>query len=46
LTLRGARGRAKETGADGLMPGKAIFGNPWLFTGYKPTLPEKSIKGE
>ena len=26
-----ARKRAEETGADGIMLGRAIFGNPWLF---------------
>lgn len=39
-----------ETGADGAMLGRAIFGNPWLFTGlsetdckaqYVPTLEER-----
>jgi nifR3 family TIM-barrel protein len=29
--LHEARGRAEETGADGIMLGRAIFGNPWLF---------------
>jgi len=43
------REKALEYGADGLMLGRAIFGNPWLFSGlhdkngesYIPTLPEK-----
>lgn len=30
-TLQDAYTRAKETGADGVMLGRAIFGNPWLF---------------
>ena len=29
--LAEARQRAEETGADGIMLGRAIFGNPWLF---------------
>lgn len=29
--LNDARAKAKETGADGVMLGRAIFGNPWLF---------------
>ncbi len=41
--------RAEEFGADGVMIGRAIFGNPWLFSGIlnadkkqtKPTLKEK-----
>jgi len=31
--LGDARAKAKESGADGVMMGRAIFGNPWLFTG-------------
>jgi tRNA-dihydrouridine synthase len=31
VDLEDARGKAQETGADGVMFGKAIFGNPWLF---------------
>jgi nifR3 family TIM-barrel protein len=30
--LDDARQKAAETGADGIMLGRAIFGNPWLFT--------------
>ncbi|MFZ2187382.1 MAG: tRNA-dihydrouridine synthase [Candidatus Moraniibacteriota bacterium] len=29
--LRDAGEKARETGADGVMLGRAIFGNPWLF---------------
>lgn len=29
--VQDARARAEETGADGVMMGRAIFGNPWLF---------------
>ena len=31
VDLSEAREKAQETGADGIMLGRAIFGNPWLF---------------
>ncbi|MCC2630458.1 MAG: tRNA-dihydrouridine synthase, partial [Candidatus Paceibacter sp.] len=31
LDLADARKKVEETGADGVMLGRAIFGNPWLF---------------
>lgn len=31
LSLEDARAKAEATGADGVMLGRAIFGNPWLF---------------
>jgi nifR3 family TIM-barrel protein len=31
LDLADARRKAEETGADGIMLGRAIYGNPWLF---------------
>lgn len=37
-SLEDGRTRAAETGADGVMIGRGIFGNPWLFSG-KP-IPE------
>ncbi len=33
MTVEDAKQKAKETGADGVMFGRAIFGNPWLFSG-------------
>ncbi|MEK9177078.1 MAG: tRNA-dihydrouridine synthase [Patescibacteria group bacterium] len=39
--LADARTKAEETGADGIMLGRAIFGNPWLFGGHVPSLSEK-----
>jgi nifR3 family TIM-barrel protein len=35
------RMRVKETGADGVMFGRAIFGNPWLFAKRTPDIKEK-----
>ena len=36
--LEDARQKVAETGADGAMLGRAIFGNPWLFSEEKPNL--------
>jgi nifR3 family TIM-barrel protein len=43
LDLDDAEKKARETGADGVMLGRAIFGNPWLFsrTGKLDTAEEK-----
>jgi tRNA-dihydrouridine synthase len=35
LSLADAKAKAEATGADGVMLGRAIFGNPWLFHGEK-----------
>ncbi len=32
---------AEQTRCDGVMLGRAIFGNPWLFSGKVPTIKEK-----
>ncbi|HEU0080528.1 MAG TPA: tRNA-dihydrouridine synthase [Candidatus Paceibacterota bacterium] len=39
--IQDARARAAEFGADGVMLGRAIFGNPWLFSEKVPTAEEK-----
>ena len=42
MTLEEAREKTLATGCDGVMFGRAIFGNPWLFReGYNPSLKEK-----
>ena len=43
MTLDEGRRRLKISGADGIMFGRAIFGNPWLFKDRenKPTTQEK-----
>ena len=49
LDLKDAEAKATATGADGVMLGRAIFGNPWLFSGlhsgkmahHKPTIKER-----
>jgi len=38
-----ARARVQETGCDGVMIGRGIFGKPWLFAEEK--LPQKSLGG-
>lgn len=40
-SLDEAKQLAKETGCDGIMIGRGIFGNPWFFSGRKPDLKEK-----
>jgi len=41
VSLADARQKVAETGADGVMLGRAIFGNPWLFSERIPSLEEK-----
>ncbi|MDO8569825.1 MAG: tRNA-dihydrouridine synthase [bacterium] len=36
-----ARRKCKEFGCDGVMLGRAIFGNPWLFIEREPSLEER-----
>ncbi len=40
-TLEQGRVLAKQTGCDGIMIGRGIFGNPWLFSEKIPTTKEK-----
>jgi len=42
-SLEDARLKAAESGADGIMLGRAIFGNPWVFTGYEASPKEKLV---
>ncbi len=41
LDLKDGEQKIKESGCDGVMLGRAIFGNPWLFTGKQPSIKEK-----
>ena len=43
-TIEEGQGRVKETGCDGIMIGRGVFGSPWRFSreGYTPTLKEKA----
>ena len=43
LSIEDARRKCEETGADGVMLGRAIFGMPWLFSENVPTLEEKLL---
>lgn len=36
MTCEDAASRAQQTGADGVMLGRAVFGNPWLFDTTSP----------
>jgi len=40
-TLTEAHARVKESGMDGVMVGRGIFGNPWFFSGRTPDIREK-----
>ncbi len=40
-SLSDAHARIHESGMDGVMIGRGIFGNPWLFSGHTPNLRER-----
>jgi nifR3 family TIM-barrel protein len=40
-TIAEAEQKVKETGCDGVMIGRGIFGNPWCFSGKIPTKEER-----
>lgn len=45
VSLEDGKQKAKESGADGVMVGRAIFGNPWLFDSSRSmvaTLPKRA----
>lgn len=42
--LEEARQRVEETGVDGVMIGRGIFGNPWLFGEYELTSIEEKLR--
>ena len=47
LDLDDAKGKAEETGCDGVMIGRAVFGNPWFFNkqaNYDTISPEEKLK--
>jgi nifR3 family TIM-barrel protein len=41
LTVSDARAKAKQCGIDGVMIGRGIFGNPWLFAEKIPSTEER-----
>lgn len=41
MSVAEAEEKCRTTGADGVMLGRAIFGNPWLFKNHSPGLSEK-----
>ncbi len=43
-TLGEAETRVRESGMDGVMIGRGIFGNPWFFTGRTPDLKERCAR--
>lgn len=44
VDIADARAKAAETKCDGVMLGRAIYGNPWLFGDPRPRAPEEKIR--
>ncbi len=44
MSLHHGEVKAHETGFDGIMIGRGIFGNPWLFDSNRKTIPTKEEK--
>ncbi len=40
-SLADARERIEKYGVDGVLIGRATFGNPWLFSGHEPSIEER-----
>ena len=40
-TMEDAESKTKESGFDGVMIGRGMFGNPWFFSGHIPSLEER-----
>ena len=43
MSILAARARVKETGCDGVMIGRGIFGNPWFFAPREVSVEEKLL---
>ncbi|MDP3962319.1 MAG: tRNA-dihydrouridine synthase [bacterium] len=41
MSIEQAKEKVRETGCDGIMIGRGIFGNPWLFSGRIPSVEER-----
>ncbi len=41
MSVEEAKKKVQETGCDGVMIGRGIFGNPWLFSGKVPSVEER-----
>ncbi|HEU0085967.1 MAG TPA: tRNA-dihydrouridine synthase [Candidatus Paceibacterota bacterium] len=44
VDIKDAKKKVKESGCDGVMLGRAIFGNPWLFSGKEPKNTKEKLK--